>query len=76
MEAMKRYSLTGETYREYELASGKVYRINKPIALFTHPKATTHRVLDSTGMVHCVPFPGEGTVLRWKPVNKLNPVQF
>lgn len=76
MSTLHRHSLTDEVYREYELPNGRIYRITKPVALFTHPKATTHRVLDSVGMVHCIPFPSEGTVLRWKPVNRKNPVQF
>ena len=39
--------------------------------------ATTHRVLDADGVVHCVPAPGErGCVLRWKPRDAAKPVQF
>jgi hypothetical protein len=65
--------LTDEAWREYEwsvLLDGKpgrvCYRINEPAALVVGN--TTHRVIDSKGVVHCVPTVGErGCTLRWQP---------
>jgi hypothetical protein len=63
---MKENSLLTETYREYDF-QGRVYRIDNPVTLFTREGGTTHRVLDSEGIVHCLPIPGShGCVLRWK----------
>jgi hypothetical protein len=60
-------SLSGEIYREYVFGT-TIYRIDSPVALFIG--TTTHRVLDGTGLVHCVPAPGEhGCVVRWLPKN-------
>ena len=71
-------SLENEAYREYLFADGTVYRIENPWTLFTRPGGTTHRVVDAVGIVHCVAFPGPDgkTVLRWKPKDPGNPVQF
>jgi hypothetical protein len=57
--------ITDELYREYEFVGRDVpYRIDNPKELFVG--TTTHRVIDSTGIVHCVPAPGfHGCVLRW-----------
>lgn len=69
-------SLADEVYREYKFASGQVYRIDAPKALFVGK--TSHRVLDSDGMVHIVVFPGPSadTVLTYKPRDPNNPVAF
>ncbi len=75
-ETLKSGDLRKEEYREYEFPDGKVYRINNPVTLFTRTGGTTHRVLDGNGVVHCVPFPGDGVVLRWKPRDAAEPVQF
>lgn len=66
--------LTDELYREYDFA-GRVYRIEKPKSLYYRPGGTTHRIVDSDGVTHCIPAPGvDGCVLRWKA--EPNPVQF
>lgn len=58
-------SLEPEEWREYDFG-GRVYRINKPKTLYTRPGGTTHRVVDSDGVTHCIPAPGiNGCVLRW-----------
>lgn len=73
--------ISDEQYREYDFAVDDGYRYNyridDPSRLFTRTGGTTHRVLDSTGIVHCVPAPGQkGCVLRWKPRDPSNPVAF
>lgn len=68
--------LRDEKWREYDF-NGRVYRINKPQVLFLRPGGTTHRVVDSENVVHCVPAPGQGDcVLRWQTLDPANPVQF
>jgi hypothetical protein len=68
--------LTDELWREYDFG-GRVYRIEKPVSLYFRKGGSTHRVVDSNDIVHCVPAPGSaGTVLRWKTVNREDPVQF
>lgn len=63
--------LNSEEWREYDFA-GRIYRISSPTLLYRGD--TTHRVVDSAGVVHCVPAPGfHGCVLRWK--NKLGSKQ-
>jgi hypothetical protein len=70
--------LTDEAYREYEFGpdgARTTYRITNPVALYVG--TTTHRVVDTNGVVHCVPSVGvNGCVLRWQPLNAANPVQF
>lgn len=73
---LQEHDITTEEWREYDF-EGRVYRIDNPHTLFTRPKGTTHRVVDSTGQVHCVPAPGEhGCVLRWQNKDKSKPVNF
>ena len=56
--------ITSEDWREYDF-EGRVYRIEKPARLYVG--TTTHRVVDSEGVTHCVPAPGtKGCALRWK----------
>jgi hypothetical protein len=65
--------LTVEHWREYDFGD-RVYRIDDPVALYFREGGTTHRVVDSKGIVHCVPF-GPSIILRWK--NKIeDPVGF
>ncbi len=67
-------SLKLEIYREYSFGD-RTYRISDPVALKVG--TTTHRVLDSKGIVHCVPAPGRcGCVLTWKPCDIKAPSQF
>lgn len=55
-----------EEWREYDFG-GRTYRIIDPIAFYVRPGGSTHRVVDTLGIVHCVPAPGfNGCVLRWK----------
>jgi hypothetical protein len=72
------YPLTKEQYREYDVPGRpEPYRITSPQQLYWKPGATTHRVVDAEGKVHCVPAPGtNGCVLRWKTIDEDNPVQF
>lgn len=65
--------LTDEEWREYDW-SGRVYRITKPKALWYRKGGTTHRVLDSEGITHCVPAPtaDQTVVLRWKSPNAVS----
>ena len=67
MIKLKTIDLKGvEDWREYDF-KGRVYRIEKPISVGFRPGGETHRVVDSDGVVHCVPAPGYfGCVLRWK----------
>ncbi len=63
--------LGDEEWREYEfLVNGdqlRVYRIDNPKELYYRIGGTTHRVVDSEGITHCIPIPGAfGCVLRWK----------
>jgi hypothetical protein len=68
--------LTAEEWREYDF-TGRVYRIENPVSFFYRPGGSTHRVLDTAGIVHCVPAPGrDGCVLRWKNKDGYDPVQF
>jgi hypothetical protein len=72
---MTRHDLTAEQWREYDFG-GRVYRIEKPSALYLRDGGSTHRVVDGAGVVHCVPAPGlNGCVLRWFS-DPANPVQF
>ena len=66
--------LTVEEWREYDFLDHeghqRIYRITSPVSLYYRmPGGTTHRVVDSEGIVHCVPAPGVSCcVLRWKNV--------
>jgi len=78
--------ISHEIWREYEFGmeldsvdgfTTRVYRIDRPITLFTRPGGTTHRVVDSDGVTHCVPAPGHhGCVLRWYNGEGENPCRF
>lgn len=71
----REFDITCEAWREYDFG-GRVYRISLPVTLvFFYRSALkgfaqqgdTHRIVDSEGVVHCVPRPGiDGCVLRWK----------
>ena len=65
-----------ELWREYDFA-GRTYRIEYPLAFYYRDGGSTHRVVDTNGIVHCVPAPGvNGCVLRWKNKSDFNPVGF
>ena len=77
------HDLTKEEWREYEFGEDgypyllRVYRIESPQTLYLREGGTTHRVLDSKGIVHCVPAVGiAGCILRWKSRDPKEPVQF
>lgn len=74
---LKEHDLTCESWREYDMP-GRVepYRIYSPVKLYTRPGGTTHRIVDINGKIHCIPFPGNGTVLRWMPKDPENPAAF
>jgi hypothetical protein len=76
-EPLKPSDLRDEAWREYDF-TGRTYLIQNPVALYMRPGGTTHRVLDSKGIVHCVPAPGYfGCVLRWMPrADATSPVSF
>lgn len=67
MNELKKIAIDGvEEWREYDFG-GRIYRIEQPRSVEFRENGTTHRVTDSTGIVHCVPAPGYlGCVLRWK----------
>ena len=76
MSDMKPGDLSKELWREYDFG-GREYRIADPVELYARPGGTTHRVVDKEGTVHCCPAPGQhGCVLRWKPRDSGEPVQF
>lgn len=71
---MDERDLTKELWREYDFG-GRTYRVDTPVRLWIG--TTMHRVLDSKGIVHCAPAPGEkGCIVRWQPKNGAEPVQF
>lgn len=67
---------TGEIWREYDFGS-RIYRIVGPTGLWFRPDGSTHRVLDSLGVVHLVPASGhQGCVVRWQKGEGREPVDF
>jgi len=80
MSDLLKKDITAEQWREYEFGkTGEriVYRIKNPVTLFYREGGTTHRVLDSNGVVHCLPVPGEkGCVLSWKNKPEFEPCRF
>lgn len=77
---LKKYDLSDELWREYEYGDEGhrvTYIINEPKTLYFASTCTTHRVLDSKGVVHCVPSVGvNGCALRWKTKPGVEPVAF
>jgi len=66
--------LSKEAWREYDF-KGRIYRIDSPLKIWLGE--TTHRILDSCGIVHCAPRPGyDGCVLRWMPEDAHEPVNW
>jgi len=85
------HSIDGELWREYEWDEVRqdragilrrtgervIYHIDGPLTLFIRPGGTTHRVVDSTGIAHCVPAVGlMGCIVRWKNPVGSKPVNF
>lgn len=75
---LKKGDLSDEVWREYKFSDGSKHLIENPVALYTRPGGTTHRVLDGEGVVHCIAFPGPqgSTVLRWEVHEGCDPVAF
>ncbi len=68
--------LSIEKWREYDFG-GRVYRIESPKKLIVRKGGTTHRVVDSNNVTHCVPAPGiNGCILRWESLDAAKPVGF
>lgn len=66
--------LSCEEWREYDF-NGRIVRIENPKELYVG--TTTHRIVDSHGIVTCCPSPGEhGCVVRWKSRDPKKPVEF
>lgn len=64
---MQGKALTVEVWREYDIPGRpEPYRITSPKQLF----------VDNEDIIHCVPFPGYGTVLRWCPRDSNKSVAF
>ena len=59
--------ISGEEWREYDLPGRpEAYRIAHPVALLFRDGGSTHRIIDRSGVAHCVPAPGVfGCVVRW-----------
>jgi len=71
---MERKDITTELWREYDFAN-RIYRIIEPVALWVG--TSTHRVLDVSGIVHCLPSVGyHGCILRWQNKDPKVPVNF
>lgn len=74
--------LKTELWREYEWVEPvngviRVYRIEAPVSVHFYRGCTTHRVVDSKGVAHCVPAVGfYGCVLRWQNADPAKPVNF
>lgn len=67
-----------EVWREYDIPGRELpYRIDAPVKLFMREGGSTHRVVDSKNVVHCVPAPGNGgCILRWVSSDPAVPVHF
>ncbi len=78
MSELVKNDVRTEKYREYDIPGRKEpYRINDPVDLYFRSGGTTHRVVDSNGVAHCLPAPGvAGCVLRWENKDKSVPVNF
>lgn len=65
---LNRGDVTDEQWREYDWTGrSEPYRIDNPTEVRWRTGGATHRIIDSAGIVHCVPAPGVlGCVLRWK----------
>lgn len=57
--------ISGEQFRNYEMADGRILTINRPVALSV--SETAHYVVDASGMTTRVPFDPTRDVIRWRP---------
>jgi len=82
MSDLSSYDISHELWREYEWIDPdtdniRVYRIPNPKTLYLRPGGSTHRVLDTDGVAHCIPSVGRfGCVMRWKNPPECEPVKF
>jgi hypothetical protein len=68
---LEKKDISTEAWREYDFVFNdsecRIYRIDNPVDLYIRSGGTTHRVVDSKGVTHCVPAPGQfGCILRWQ----------
>ena len=67
VDGLRLCDISTEEVRVYEVAGAGEYRIANPVGVYLREGGTTHRVVDSQGICHCIPFPNEGrTVIRWQ----------
>lgn len=68
--------VSNEKWREYDFLH-RVYRIESPKTVHYIKGGGAHKVVDSEGVVHCVPAPGSGgCVVKFLPVDPNAPVTF
>ena len=69
--------ISKELWREVETKGLPKYRINNPITLIIRKGGSTHRVVDSEGIVHCYASPETGnSIIRWKNKDGEPPCNF
>lgn len=67
IEGLEKYDIENEEYREYILPNKEIYKIVNPKFLYLRDGGSTHRIVDSSGVIHCIPFGKDASVvLRWK----------
>lgn len=73
------FDASTEAFREYYWPdTEQTYRIVAPVGWYRRLGGTTHRVVDSTGLVHCVPCGPEhpNTIIRWLNKDLSVPVNY
>ena len=55
MSELLKFDISCEEWREYDLAGGRIYRIEEPQFLYLKADGTHHRVVDGEGVAHCLP---------------------
>ena len=79
---MKSYDISKEMWREYKWVdpiTGNFcsHRIENPKSLFYEKGHTTHRIVDSFNVAHCIPAVGYfGCIVFWKNIDESKPVNF
>ena len=74
MSNLNEYDISKELWREYDWPArfSFPYRIENPVKLFIRPGGSTHRVVDSEGIVHCVPSVGDFQQVNLRVKKNLN----
>lgn len=68
--------VSDESWREVDTSLG-TYRIENPVTLVIRKGGSTHRVVDSSGVVHCYAAPETGkSIIRWKARGRKAPLTF